>query len=217
MQVNPNPPAGGQTRTSALSGHSQDSKSDHASGAPPVRYDGTIDGVLLNGQQEQEYSAIQQQLQQQTAYAVPSLQQRTTARPDSDGNRNVYSATGSSATKPLVGSEEWYKVRKDNHKEVERRRRETINRGIDELAKVVPDCDKHKGQILQRALEYIKKLKETEQQLLEKLTLEKLMAEQVISDLSNSNKNLKNELSNSWKEVEHWKRQATSRQPASRQ
>lgn len=106
------------------------------------------------------------------------------------------------------GSDEYYKIKKDNHKEVERRRREGINRGIDELAKVVPDCDKHKGQILQRAVEYIKKLRDSEQQYLEKMTLEKLLSEQTISELSNSVKSLKSELATAWNEVDHWKRQA---------
>src|SRR5271154_5227096 len=45
-----------------------------------------------------------------------------------------------SPNRPQVGSEEWHKQRRDNHKEVERRRRETINDGISELAKIVPGC-----------------------------------------------------------------------------
>lgn len=114
-----------------------------------------------------------------------------------------------STVKP--GSDEYYKIKKDNHKEVERRRREGINRGIDELAKVVPDCDKHKGQILQRAVDYIKKLRDNEQQYLEKMTLEKLLGEQTISELSNTVKSLKSELATAWKEVDHWKRQAEAK------
>lgn len=107
--------------------------------------------------------------------------------------------------KPVVGSDEWHRIRKDNHKEVERRRRETINKGIMELAKVVPGCDKHKGQILSQATEYIKRLKENEQHNLEKMTLEKLVTEQMIQDLSNKNKSLKSELEAAWKEIEKWK------------
>ena len=41
---------------------------------------------------------------------------------------------------------------------VERRRRETINEGINELSKVVPGNDKNKGAILQSALNYIGEL-----------------------------------------------------------
>ncbi|KAG0080806.1 basic helix-loop-helix protein [Linnemannia elongata] len=58
-------------------------------------------------------------------------------------------------TKAAVGSAEWHKIRRDNHKEVERRRRETINEGINGLAKMVPNCDKNKGSILKEAVKYI--------------------------------------------------------------
>jgi hypothetical protein len=109
-------------------------------------------------------------------------------------------------TKPEVGSEEWNKIRRDNHKEVERRRREAINKGISELADIVPDCDKHKGQILNRTVDYIKKLKEAETRHIEKLTAERLLTEQTITELSNTNKALKAQLIEAWKEVEHWKK-----------
>jgi hypothetical protein len=38
---------------------------------------------------------------------------------------------------------------------VERRRRETINEGINEIAKIVPGCEKNKGSILARAVQFI--------------------------------------------------------------
>ena len=41
---------------------------------------------------------------------------------------------------------------------MERRRRETINEGINELAKVIPGTDKNKGAILQSAVGYIAEL-----------------------------------------------------------
>lgn len=110
--------------------------------------------------------------------------------------------------KPTVGSEEWHKMRKDNHKEVERRRRETINEGINELAKIVPGCEKNKGSILQRAVNFIQLLKENEQQNLEKWTLEKLLTEQAITELSTSNDKLKQECERLYRELEIWKRVA---------
>ncbi|KAM7202120.1 hypothetical protein V8F20_004574 [Naviculisporaceae sp. PSN 640] len=110
--------------------------------------------------------------------------------------------------KPAVGSEEWHKQRKDNHKEVERRRRETINEGINELAKIIPGCEKNKGQILQRAVAFITQLKENESQNIEKWTLEKLLTEQAISELSASNDKLKNEVDRLYRELEDWKRLA---------
>lgn len=119
-----------------------------------------------------------------------------------------YTSSGSSNPKPTVGSEEWHKMRKDNHKEVERRRRETINEGINELAKIVPGCEKNKGSILQRAVNFISQLKENEQQNIEKWTLEKLLTEQAITELSTSNDKLKQECERLYRELEIWKRVA---------
>ncbi|KAI9167491.1 Transcriptional regulator CBF1 [Paramyrothecium foliicola] len=119
-----------------------------------------------------------------------------------------YSTSATPNPKPSVGSEEWHKMRKDNHKEVERRRRETINEGINELAKIVPGCEKNKGSILQRAVSFISQLKENEQQNLEKWTLEKLLTEQAITELSTSNEKLKRECERLYRELETWKRVA---------
>lgn len=118
--------------------------------------------------------------------------------------------SGRGGNKPAVGSDEWHKVRKDNHKEVERRRRETINEGINELAKIVPGCEKNKGSILQRAVSFITQLKENETQNIEKWTLEKLLTEQAIAELSASNDKLKAECERAWREVETWKKTCQS-------
>ncbi|KAH6681590.1 hypothetical protein BGZ60DRAFT_470933 [Tricladium varicosporioides] len=123
---------------------------------------------------------------------------------------NTQQSQGGRASKPAVGSDEWHKVRKDNHKEVERRRRETINEGINELAKIVPGCEKNKGSILQRAVSFITQLKENETQNIEKWTLEKLLTEQAIAELSASNDKLKAECERAWREVETWKKTCQS-------
>ncbi|KAF9974436.1 hypothetical protein BGZ73_002178 [Actinomortierella ambigua] len=68
-------------------------------------------------------------------------------------------AQAGSATKPAAGSEEWKRIRKDNHKMVERRRRENINDGINKLADIVPKADKNKGSILKAAVQYVQELK----------------------------------------------------------
>ncbi|TKA52038.1 hypothetical protein B0A55_12353, partial [Friedmanniomyces simplex] len=103
-----------------------------------------------------------------------------------NGGTSPMGAGGSAGPKPAVGTDEWHKVRRDNHKEVERRRRETINEGINELAKIVPGCEKNKGSILARAVQFITQLKENETQNIEKWTLEKLLTEQAIAELSTS-------------------------------
>ncbi|KAH0594944.1 hypothetical protein MHUMG1_07242 [Metarhizium humberi] len=143
-----------------------------------------------------------------------------TEQPPANGGQppaHRYSTSSApSNPKPTVGSEEWHKMRKDNHKEglwltiykVERRRRETINEGINELAKIVPGCEKNKGSILQRAVSFISQLKENEQQNIEKWTLEKLLTEQAITELSASNDKLKQECERVYRESETWKRVA---------
>ncbi|KAI0180296.1 hypothetical protein GGR52DRAFT_237551 [Hypoxylon sp. FL1284] len=119
-----------------------------------------------------------------------------------------FATTQGSNSKPAVGSEEWHKMRKDNHKEVERRRRETINEGINELAKIVPGCEKNKGSILQRAVIFISQLKDNEAQNIEKWTLEKLLTEQAIQELSASNDKLKQECERAYRELGMWKQVA---------
>ncbi|KAK3706468.1 basic helix-loop-helix protein [Vermiconidia calcicola] len=148
-----------------------------------------------------------------------SAQQRTSSFGDFDvsgvqgspnGNASPTGAPSSNpnAPKPSVGSDEWHKIRKDNHKEVERRRRETINEGINELAKIVPGCEKNKGSILARAVQFITQLKENETQNIEKWTLEKLLTEQAIAELSTSCDKLKAECQRAWGECEQWKKAA---------
>ncbi|KAL5525426.1 CBF1 [Sanghuangporus sanghuang] len=85
----------------------------------------------------------------------------------------------------IMGSEEWARQRKDNHKEVERRRRGNINEGINELARIVPNGsgEKAKGAILSRSVQYIHHLKENEARNIEKWTLEKLLMDQAMGDL----------------------------------
>ncbi|KAI0673185.1 hypothetical protein C8Q78DRAFT_1077465 [Trametes maxima] len=89
---------------------------------------------------------------------------------------------GRSAT---MTNDEWARVRKDNHKEVERRRRGNINEGINELGRIVPNGsgEKAKGAILSRAVQYIHHLKENEARNIEKWTLEKLLMDQAMGDL----------------------------------
>ena len=98
--------------------------------------------------------------------------------------------------------------RTTNRPTVERRRRETINEGINELAKIVPGCEKNKGNILNRAVLFINQLKDNETQNIEKWTLEKLLTEQAIAELSTSCDKLKAECQRAWAECEQWKKAA---------
>lgn len=91
---------------------------------------------------------------------------------------------------------------------MERRRRETINEGINELSKIVPGCEKNKGSILARAVQFITQLKENESQNIEKWTLEKLLTEQAIAELSSSCDKLKVQVARAYKDLNAWKQLA---------
>ncbi|KAG0052507.1 basic helix-loop-helix protein [Gryganskiella cystojenkinii] len=124
------------------------------------------------------------------------------------------------AAKPAPGTEEWHKLRRDNHKEVERRRRETINEGITELTKVVPNCDKNKGSILRQAAKYIQSLQEANEKMtadaqaldsirfeLKKHVLEKEVAEATYQSLHLQHEFLKNEFSELRSKLEELQRE----------
>ena len=127
-----------------------------------------------------------------------------------NSNSNNGTTTSSTATgaveKPSVGSEEWHRLRRENHKQVERRRRETINEGINEIAKMIPGNEKNKGQILHRAAVHIRTLKEQQAEALEKWTLEKLLTDQAMNELSRQVDALKAEVDQTRKENEELKR-----------
>jgi hypothetical protein len=118
--------------------------------------------------------------------------------------------------KPVVGSTEWHNTRKNNHKEgeislvmlhvlfrephfsnltiVERRRRETINEGINELARIVPNCEKNKGSILQRAIQYIAELHNDKKNLATRWDQSNMTTNQAITEISSQNSKLKVEV-----------------------
>ncbi len=78
------------------------------------------------------------------------------------------------------------------------------------MAKIVHGCEKNKGSILQRAVSFIQQLKENEANNIEKWTLEKLLTEQAIAELSSSNDKLKAECERAWRECETWKKTCQS-------
>ncbi|EMG47035.1 CBF1 Transcriptional regulator CBF1 [Candida maltosa Xu316] len=158
-------------------------------------------------EKEEEEEEESKQVEENSTPVVP-----TPAVPVPAERFQNYEQTGSDeqpehdTSKPPHGTEEWHKQRRENHKEVERKRREAINIGIRELAKLIPTTDTNKAQILQRSVEFIKRLKENENNNIEKWTLEKLLTEQAVSELSASNEKLKHELELAYREIEQLKR-----------
>jgi len=131
---------------------------------------------FMQSQMASAHQTVSQQVTnqstQQQAVQFQTIQNYNTSILHPQPTRNIHTP------KPPVGSDEWLKQRRANHKEVERRRRETINEGINELAKLIPEDEKNKGRIIARAVQYIQHLKEQEAANLEKWTLEKLLCEQ---------------------------------------
>jgi bHLH factor len=130
-------------------------------------------------------------------------------------------------SKPTVGSPEWHQIRKNNHKEgmssgssrpiwpnclisllihptVERRRREATNEGITQISRLVPNCDKNKGAILQRAIEYICQLQEEKKNIDERFEQHSLTTNHALSEISASNQKLKAEVSRRNNMAQKW-------------
>ena len=78
------------------------------------------------------------------------------------------------------------------------------------MAKIVPGCEKNKGSILAKAVAYIADLKRLETSNIEKWTLEKILTEQAINELSAANDKLKLDLDRAWREAETWKKACAS-------
>ncbi|KAI5453879.1 basic helix-loop-helix protein [Naganishia albida] len=85
-------------------------------------------------------------------------------------------------TKETVPAEA-VKLKKDVHKEVERKRRAVINEGVAAIAAVLPTNEKQKGMILAQAAQYIRQLQENERINTNSWAEEKGMLEQDIADL----------------------------------
>ena len=83
---------------------------------------------------------------------------------------------------------------------VERRRREVINEGIENIAKLVPNCEKNKGAVLQRTCQYVIELQNKEQtQKNERATFEIALKE-----LTTRAERFKQAAEAAWEESNKW-------------
>ncbi|GLB44167.1 putative helix loop helix domain containing protein [Lyophyllum shimeji] len=177
-----------------LPGINDPGPSSHPRGPPNL---GQLSAVAMSSQpvagrpgqlpgQPQEVEEASEDDRRAASQASGSAEVKTAASPGTSPSATAATTTrargGRSAT---MGSDEWTRQRKDNHKEVERRRRGNINEGINELGRIVPNGsgEKAKGAILARAVQYIHHLKENEARNIEKWTLEKLLMDQAMGDL----------------------------------
>ncbi|KAL3232116.1 Centromere-binding protein 1 [Nakaseomyces bracarensis] len=97
--------------------------------------------------------------------------------------------------------QDWRKIRKESHKEVERRRRETINLAIDNLRKLLPKPEYSKAGILTSAAALIKKLKESESNHMNKWAISRIVAEQTKTSSEKAQEKMSEALDQSYKEI----------------
>lgn len=120
--------------------------------------------------------------------------------------------------KPPPGTEAFAKMRKVNHKEVERKRRQTINEGLDNLAALIASPhaqpEKNKGALLQKACMYIRELKSNENANIEKYTMDKLLCDQQINDLRVHIETLNQQIEYHQQRAELWKAAASGDETA---
>ena len=149
------------------------------------------DGTEEQEQQRQDGEGQEEHDPDATAAAIAAMDDLARHQMD-ETNQSMDDAgdvTGASAASRKIKTgktEETERQRKDNHKEVERKRRANINSAITELQVIVPKCDGkgvNKGDIIINAAQYIRDLKSNEASNISKWTLEKLLMDQAMNDL----------------------------------
>lgn len=83
---------------------------------------------------------------------------------------------------------------------MERRRREVINEGIENIAKLIPSQDKNKGAILGNACRYIQEL----QQKIASFDNERNVFEITQQELTRRNETLRDSAQRAWQETAKW-------------
>lgn len=83
---------------------------------------------------------------------------------------------------------------------VERRRREVINEGIENIAKMIPSTDKNKGAVLQNACRYISDL----QAKIKDFDNERRLFEVAQQELVSRNNSLRDNAERAWSETQKW-------------
>lgn len=61
--------------------------------------------------------------------------------------------------------DEAQQLRRENHRAIERRRRDRINTGIEDLSKIVPGCQKSKGKVITKTVDYLQQILKTNSEL----------------------------------------------------
>jgi hypothetical protein len=105
---------------------------------------------------------------------------------------NPISNVPMSSKRVSQNSDDWLHQRRQSHKEVERRRRETINSCINELGRILNLTASNKGVILKETIEFVSKTLNGQYALLEQHRRELDEREKRISSLENELRLLKN-------------------------
>ncbi|GAA5929381.1 uncharacterized protein JCM15063_004136 [Sporobolomyces koalae] len=190
MATQSNSPASRARRGAAGRAKTSSAQSDASEATTPTLASAPLPAPAANPGQSEDID----QLESPSREAEPSQAEATVTSPNghASGSRRVdRRARGNSDEHKGMTEEEWEKSRKANHKEVERRRRETINAGLDALAALLPPppppppgtlrpVKPNKSEILGQGINYIQQLKRQQQAESNKTTLEKLLKDQEI-------------------------------------
>ncbi|KAK5082853.1 basic helix-loop-helix protein [Lithohypha guttulata] len=136
----------------------------------------------------------------QTAFDESHLQPALPHHQLQASGQSIFDARQPQPGKPAVGTQAWHQQRKDSHKEVERRRREVINEGIENIAKMIPGQDKNKGHILASACRYIQEL----QAKIASFDNERNVFEITQQELTRRNESLRDSAQRAWQETAKW-------------
>ncbi|WVW84857.1 hypothetical protein I302_106892 [Kwoniella bestiolae CBS 10118] len=139
-----------------------------------------------------------------------SKRRRVNGHPNDNGDRPVTEDIITDADGNPVGPHEYVRLKKDSHKEVERRRREGINEGINEIAQLIPGgTDKQgKGTVLKKAVAYIIELSDKLRADQEELTKKDIEKQDLEAQLAHLQRQMQEErdrsmrFETSWREAE---------------
>jgi hypothetical protein len=149
--------------------------------------------VIEQAQEAEEQAEQPQQEAQQATEAAPPAINFTPIAPATEASAIPTPRPAVTSNTSKENDPETTLKRRENHRLVERRRRETINKGINELAELIPDCGKKRSTVILKATEHISELKRVNEQICQERDLLKEQNQLLVKELADKNRKI-NEL-----------------------